>query len=165
MEESFLNHPFQPFVFPDSRILVLGSFPSVLSRTNRFYYGNPKNRFFLILSVLYNGGKELKSVEEKKKVLKENRIALFDVIQSCSLKGSSDASIRSAVPNDIPSLLKGTSIERIVCNGKKSGELLERFYPDLLEKTLVLPSTSPANASYSLERLVSIYREAFSFSS
>lgn len=165
MEEQSLLHPFPPFVFEDSRILVLGSFPSVLSRKNLFYYGNPKNRFFRILSVLYNGGKELKTVEEKKALLKEKHIALSDVIKSCRVTGSSDVSIKDAVPNDIPSLLKGTKIGRIVCNGKKSGELFKKYFPDLTDIAVFLPSTSPANAAVSLDRLVLIYGEAFSLPS
>lgn len=149
-----IKHPFDPICDEKSRILILGSFPSVKSREQSFYYGHPRNRFWIMLSGIY-GEKTPLSVDEKKAFLKEHGIALFDVIQSCEIVGSSDSSIKNARPNDIRSLVDGTSIEKIITNGRLAHKLYEKHIAENVDISEVcLPSTSPANATFSLERLI-----------
>ena len=125
-----IEHGFEPVFDERSRVLVLGSFPSVLSRANAFYYGNPQNRF-------------------------------WRVMESCDIKGSSDASIRNVVPAHIECITDVAPIEQVICNGGTAGRLYKRY---LQERTglpaIVLPSTSPANAAWRLERLVERWRES-----
>ena len=149
-----IQHPFEPICDKSSRILILGSFPSVKSREQSFYYGHPRNRFWSVLSGIY-GKKTPLSVDEKKVFLKEHGIALFDVIQSCEIVGSSDSSIKNARPNDIRSLIEGTSIEKIITNGRLAHKLYEKHIAENVAiPEVCLPSTSPANAAFSLERLI-----------
>lgn len=149
-----IQHPFEPICDKSSRILILGSFPSVKSREQSFYYGHPRNRFWSVLSGIY-GEKTPLSVDEKKAFLKEHGIALFDVIQSCEIVGSSDSSIKNALPNDIRSLVDGTSIEKIITNGRLAHKLYEKHIAENVAiPEVCLPSTSPANAAFSLERLI-----------
>ena len=150
-------HPFPPVADALSEILILGSFPSVKSRENGFYYGHPSNRFWKVLESLYST--ELKTVEEKKALLLEHRIALWDSIASCRIEGSADSRIEDPVPNDIAGLMKQTRIGKIFTNGTKSTEIYMRFiYPATGILPVRLPSTSPANASWSLERLIEAWR-------
>ncbi len=147
-------HVFEPIYDMDSKILILGTFPSVKSRENNFYYGHPQNRFWRVLAQL-TGYQIPETVEEKKKMLLENRIAVWDVIASCKIIGSSDSSIKDVVPNDIGGLLERTEIERIYANGGKAYELYMKYiYPNVKREIIKLPSTSPANAAFRLERLV-----------
>ena len=148
-----INHIFQPVYNQKSKILILGTFPSVKSRENHFYYGHPQNRFWKLIAGLTK--RELPAdIEEKKKLLLENRIALWDVIQSCSITGSGDASIRDVVPNDFTEILRESEIEKIYANGNKAYELYMKYvYPHTKREIEKLPSTSPANAGYSLDRL------------
>lgn len=149
-----IQHPFEPICDKSSRILILGSFPSVKSREQSFYYGHPRNRFWSVLSGIY-GKKTPLSVDEKKAFLKEHGIALFDVIQSCEVVGSSDIRIKNARPNDIRSLIDGTSIEKIITNGRLAHKLYEKHIAENVAiPEVCLPSTSPANAAFSLERLI-----------
>ena len=149
-----IQHPFEPICDKSSRILILGSFPSVKSREQSFYYGHPRNRFWSVLSGIY-GEKTPLSVDERKAFLKEHGIALFDVIQSCEIVGSSDSSIKNALPNDIRSLVDGTSIEKIITNGRLAHKLYEKHIAENVAiPEVCLPSTSPANAAFSLERLI-----------
>ena len=149
-----IQHPFEPICDKSSRILILGSFPSVKSREQSFYYGHPRNRFWSVLSGIY-GEKTPLSVDERKAFLKEHGIALFDVIQSCEIVGSSDSSIKKARPNDIRSLIEGTSIEKIITNGRLAHKLYEKHIAENVAiPEVCLPSTSPANAAFSLERLI-----------
>lgn len=149
-----IQHPFEPICDKSSRILILGSFPSVKSREQSFYYGHPRNRFWYVLSGIY-GEKTPLSVDERKAFLKEHGIALFDVIQSCEIVGSSDSSIKNALPNDIHSLIEGTSIEKIITNGRLAHKLYEKHIAENVAiPEVCLPSTSPANAAFSLERLI-----------
>jgi len=152
-----LEHGFDPVFDSCSQVLVLGTFPSVLSRQNGFYYGHPNNRFWRVIAKILHA--ELpKSIEEKKALLLLGGIALWDVVQSCEIEGSKDASIRDVVPNDVASLLLACPIERICANGATAFALYRKY---LLSSTgreiLRLPSTSPANAAWSLERLVSAW--------
>ena len=163
MEKESLRHPFPAVYAPDSRILILGSFPSVKSREQRFFYGHPQNRFWRVLAALL-GTDVPQSVEEKRAFLLAHRIALWDVIASCEIAGSSDASIRNAVPNDLSPILETASIWQVFTNGGTAHRLYRKYiYPLTGREDIVLPSTSPANAARSLDALVDaweIVREA-----
>lgn len=154
MEKERVTHTFEPVYREDSRILILGTFPSVKSREQQFYYGHPQNRFWKVLAELAYD--EIpKTIEKKKKFLLQHKIALWDVIQSCTIEGSSDSSIRDVVPNDISRILEQSRIEAIYANGAKAYSLYEKYmYPLCSKQAVKLPSTSPANAAFSLERLV-----------
>ena len=147
-------HPFGPLFGPDSRILILGSFPSVKSREQNFFYGHPQNRFWKVIAAVY-GEKVPLSVPEKKALILDHGLALWDSIASCVITGSSDASIRDVRPNDLRIILDSCPIGRIYCNGRKSHEMYERYIlPETGREAGCLPSTSPANAQWSLEKLV-----------
>ncbi|MBO4385101.1 MAG: DNA-deoxyinosine glycosylase [Clostridia bacterium] len=158
MREERLVHPFQPVYDGNSRILILGSFPSAASREAMFYYGHRRNRFWKVLSALY--GEEIPDcVEGKKAFLLDHGIALWDSIGACAITGSSDASIRDAVPNKISELLKKAPIERIFANGKASFACYEKYvFPETGIHAVPLPSTSPANAAWDLEKLKEAWR-------
>ena len=153
-----LVHPFGPLYGPDSKVLILGSFPSVKSREINFYYGHPQNRFWRVIPELF--GREIPTtIEEKKELILSCGLALWDTIGSCEITGSSDSSIRNARPNDISIILRECDIRKIFCNGKTSYSL----YCRLLEPTtgmeaVCLPSTSPANAAWKLEDLIGVWR-------
>ncbi|WP_367317054.1 uracil-DNA glycosylase family protein, partial [Senegalimassilia anaerobia] len=158
-----------------SRILVLGSFPSVLSRENAFYYGNPQNRFWRVMAAclgepvpqneggLSDNGRPLtleKSIAAKKQMLLEHGIALWDVIASCDIKGSSDASIKNVVPAQVERILEEAHIGAVICNGGTAGRLYKRYLQWQVGLAAhVLPSTSPANAAWQLERLTARWQE------
>ncbi len=147
-------HPISPVYNEHSRVLVLGSFPSVKSREQGFFYGHPQNRFWKVLSIL--GGCDVPtSIEEKRNLLLKMGIAVWDVIASCEIVGSSDSSIKNVQPNDLKSILDNSSVTKIYVNGKTAKKYYDKY---LLKSTGVeavcLPSTSPANAVYTLERLV-----------
>lgn len=150
-----ITQPFEPIFNKESRILILGSLPSVKSREVGFYYGHPQNRFWKVISGIY-GFDVPQSVDEKKEMLYKCRIAIWDVIESCEIKGSSDSSIREAVVADFESILAKCNIEKIFANGKTSGKLYNKFAKEKTGREIIeLPSTSPANAAYSLEKLIS----------
>jgi len=152
-------HPFPPVWDEQSRILILGSFPSVRSRETGFYYGHPQNRFWRVLAQLYHEPVPC-SIEERRNFALRHGIALWDTIQNCEISGSSDASIRNAIPNDIASLLQKAPVERIFCNGRRSWELYARFCePHTGMKAILLPSTSPANAAWSLDQLAEAWKQ------
>lgn len=161
-----LTHPFGPVVGPDSEILILGSFPSVKSREEGFYYGHPRNRFWKIMTALTKDKgiavpeAEL-TIPEKKRLILDLGLALWDVCASCVVTGSSDSSIRSAVPNDIPSLIASAPIRAVITNGKTADALYKKL---ILRKTgitpICLPSTSPANAAWTLKKLTEEWRTA-----
>lgn len=153
MEYEHIVHSFEPVYDKDSEILILGTLPSVKSRENNFYYGHKQNRFWKVLATLLKEPVP-DTIEEKKAMLLAHRIALWDVIQSCDIKGSSDSSIKNVQPTDIGMILEKTNITRIYANGNKAGQLYKRYqFPVTGRKATVLPSTSPANAAWSLERL------------
>ena len=138
---------FAPFYNECSRVLVLGSFPSVKSRKEGFYYGNPQNRFWKMLSRFF--GEPLPTtVEDKQALLLRNKIALWDMVLSCEIIGSSDASIRDEDVADLNVILGHGTIECVLCNGTKSYDLLSERFPELLPMTKKMPSTSPANPRY-----------------
>ena len=144
-----VSHPFDPIYDENSRILILGSFPSVRSREENFYYGHPQNRFWKLLANLYDTPIP-KTIEEKKKFLLQNRIALWDVISSCEIENSSDQSIRQAVVNDLSEIFEQADIQAVFVNGKAAWKLYRKYHG---KEAYCLPSTSPANAAWTMERL------------
>ena len=148
-----LEHTFPPEYDENSEILILGSFPSVKSREANFYYGHPKNRFWPLIADIF--GEDMpSSVEEKKALLQRNRIALWDVIAKCEIIGSSDSSIRNVEPNDINLILNSSKVGSIYTNGRKAFDLYNRYCLEKTEREAVLlPSTSPANAAFTYEKL------------
>lgn len=165
MEYNHAEHLFGPVFDKDSKILILGSFPSVKSREQNFYYGHPQNRFWRVLASVFNNKPEqLDTIGQKKKFLFENNIALWDVIASCDIKGSSDSSIKNIKVNDLNVILEKAVIEKIILNGKKSFELYKKYYGDKdMPQSVLLPSTSPANAAWSLERLTEAWKKEIEF--
>ena len=148
------RHPFEPLYDENSRILILGSFPSVKSREMLFYYGHPQNRFWRVMAAVLDS-EVPNSIEEKKRLMLSHGIALWDSIASCTIAGSSDSSIKDVVPNNIGSILEAAPIQRICCNGKTSYNCYMKYnYPVTKLEADALPSTSPANVAYSLDRLV-----------
>lgn len=175
-----VEHLFEPVYNESSRILILGSLPSVKSRENHFYYGHPQNRFWKLIATLCgqydrqeisgvqkSGVPETESmgtavvpqtIEEKKKLLYDHHIAIWDVIAQCDIIGSSDSSIKNVVPNDMQKILDHAPIERIYANGGKAYELYMQYcYPVCKRKITKLPSTSPANAAFSMDKLLSAW--------
>lgn len=151
-------HPIPPVYNEQSVILILGSFPSVKSREAMFFYGHPQNRFWKVTAAVF-GCAEPKTVEEKKRFLLDNKIAVWDVIASCEITGSSDSSIKNVVPNDIKSILENTKIKRIFVNGKTAHKYYDKYIkPEIGIDAVCLPSTSPANAMWSVERLAEAWR-------
>lgn len=151
-------HNIKPVYDENSRILILGSFPSVKSREQQFFYGHKQNRFWKVLAAVMEDVLP-ETIEEKKAFLLRNHIAVWDVIESCTITGSSDSSIRDVVVNDLSCILQSVDISHIYANGGKSYELYLKYtYPVTKREIIKLPSTSPANAGYSLERLVQEWR-------
>ncbi len=151
-------HPFPPLFDARSEILILGSFPSVKSREQRFFYGHPQNRFWKVLAAVL-GCPTPKTIAEKKAFLLENHVALWDVIASCEIEGSADSSIRNAKANDISPILKNAPIRRIFVNGGTAKKLYDRYIlPAIGIEAVLLPSTSPANAAWSAERLIEAWQ-------
>lgn len=151
-------HPIEPLFDDKSRILILGSFPSVKSREAMFFYGHPQNRFWKIIAALTNTPVPT-TVAEKKTLILSNHLALWDSIGSCTIVGSSDSSIRDVVPNDLRIIVEHAPIEYIFCNGATSLKYYQKYIEPVLHRPAqVLPSSSPANAAWSLERLVEAWR-------
>ena len=162
-ESSRQTHEFAPVYDEHSRILILGTFPSVKSREQHFYYGHPQNRFWKVLASLTQWPQIPQTIAEKKQMLLENGIAIWDVIQSCDIVGSSDSSIKNVVPSDIGSILKNSGIARIYANGNMAKKLYEKYIlPETGVPIIGLPSTSPANAAYSIERLKKSWQQILS---
>ncbi|MGP1577643.1 MAG: DNA-deoxyinosine glycosylase [Treponema sp.] len=152
---SMIEHPFQPVYDFRSRILILGSFPSETSRTQQFYYGHPRNRFWKVLAAVC-GCAEPKSIDEKKAFLLSYRIALYDAIQSCTITKSEDASIRNAVPAELSSIFTAADIQAVFANGAKAYQMCTK---QLAVPVIQLPSTSAANARWSFEALQMEWRK------
>lgn len=151
-------HPIPPLYDERARVLILGSFPSVASRAAAFFYGHPQNRFWRVLAAIY-GFPTPETVAEKTAFLHQNGIALWDVIASCRIIGSADSSITEVQANDLRPLLAASPIERIFVNGKTAQKYYNRYIlPELGIPAVCLPSTSPANAAYSLDRLIEAWR-------
>ena len=159
MEYQHLHHTFEPVFDAESRILILGSFPSVKSRENNFFYGHPQNRFWKVMANVLDW-KVPTTIEEKRKMLLENHVAVWDVIASCSIVGSSDTSIKDVVVNDFSRILENSKVERVYVNGGKAYELYHKYAEKVTGiKAVKLPSTSPANAAWSLEKLTKTWKE------
>ena len=153
MEYKTIAHNFEPVYDDRSRVLILGTFPSVKSRENNFYYGHPQNRFWKLLAALTDFPVP-QSINEKRAFLLQNRIALWDVIAQCEIIGSSDSSIRNVIPNDLTPILNKAPHIQIFANGGKAWELYQKhMLPVTGRPCMKLPSTSPANAAWQLERL------------
>ena len=151
-------HKIPPVYNKNSQILILGSFPSVKSREGRFFYHHNQNRFWKVLSTIVNDVLP-ETIDEKKDFLLKNHIAVWDVIASCDIEGSSDSSIKNAVPNDFSDILKAAPIRKIYTNGGTAYKLYHKYCEKVTGiKAMKLPSTSPANASYSLDRLISEWK-------
>lgn len=158
MEYEHIVHSFEPVYDKASEILILGTLPSVKSRENNFYYGHKQNRFWKVLATLLKEPVP-DTIEEKKAMLLAHRIAMWDVIQSCDIKGSSDSSIKNVQPTDIGMILEKTNMTQIYANGNKAGQLYKRYqFPITGIEATVLPSTSPANAAWSLARLCEAWK-------
>lgn len=152
------THPIAPIYDKKSKILILGSFPSVKSRQELFYYAHPRNRFWPLIASLC-GEPCPETAEGKTALLLRHGIALWDVIASCRIEGSADATIRDVVSNDLRRILNAAEISRIFTNGAKAHELYRKYLlPVTGIEAVPLPSTSPANASCSLERLTEKWR-------
>ena len=160
MERTRQTHPFPPLYDERSRVLILGSFPSVASREAAFFYAHPQNRFWRVLAALF-AAETPRTVEEKTALVLRSRLALWDTIASCEVAGSSDASIQNVRANDLREILDGADIRAIFCNGGTSQRWYNRLLRDALgREAACLPSTSPANAAWTLERLVEAWGAA-----
>ncbi len=162
MDTSYTHvvHPFPPLFDAGCDTLILGSLPSVKSRAQRFFYGHPQNRFWPLLAAVY-GETAPVTIEEKKALALRHHVALWDTIFSCDIVGSGDSSIRNVTPTDLQPIFDAAPIRRVFCNGRTSG----MYYGKYQQKTLgieavVLPSTSPANAAWTMERLLTVWRDA-----
>ena len=154
MREESIVHPIPPLYDENCKILILGSFPSVKSRDAMFFYGHPQNRFWKLMAALFEEAYP-QTIEEKKALVLKHHIAMWDTIRSCTITGSSDSSIKDVVPNDLSVILDNSRVERIFCNGATSYRLYMKYiYPTTGVKAVKLPSTSPANAAFNLERLL-----------
>lgn len=151
-------HPVEALFNENSKILILGTFPSVKSREAKFFYGHPQNRFWRVMARLCDADIP-QTVEDKKNLILDNHFALWDVIHSCDVEGSADSSIKNVVPNDISVILKNSKVSRIFVNGKKAESLYKKYLEKETGITAVcLPSTSPANASWSEDGLTEYWR-------
>ena len=151
-------HNIPPVWSENSNTLILGSFPSVKSREQAFFYAHPQNRFWRVLAALFDSPVP-ETVPEKKALLLENSLALWDVVSSCDIKGSSDVSLKRAKPNDIVHILNNSRVSRVFTNGKTAFALYEKLvYPETRLHAFYLPSTSPANMQFSFEALLREWR-------
>ena len=155
MKKHTVNHPFHPISDERSSVLILGTMPSIKSLEAGFYYAHPRNRFWPVVTVCF-GEQTPETVEERIRLLLSNGLALWDVVANCEVSGSEDSSISNPVYNDISKLVTGKLIRKVLCNGKKAYNLCRRL--DLPVTVLCMPSTSPANASWSTERLIEVLK-------
>ncbi len=152
------QHPFPPLYDKNSKVLILGSFPSVKSREQMFFYGHPQNRFWKVIAAVM-GGNTPATIEDKKNFLYSNKIALWDVIASCEITGSSDSSIKNVIVNDLTEILKTADIKQIFVNGKTAEKYYNKYIRHTIGKDAIcLPSTSPANAGFSVEKLITAWK-------
>jgi len=153
-----VKHPFPPLYDENSKILILGSFPSVKSREQMFFYGHPQNRFWRVIAEVL-GIYVPTSIEEKKSILLSQGIALWDVIASCEISGSADSSIKNVIPNDLSEIMSACQIREIFVNGKTAEKFYNKYTREKLgRQAICMPSTSPANAAWSFEKLVEEWR-------
>ena len=150
-------HNIPPLYCEKSETLILGSFPSVKSREAEFFYGHPQNRFWRVLAGVFSAPVP-ETVEQKKKLVLENGLALWDVIAECEITGSADTSIKNVKPNDIAGIIEKTAVSRIFVNGKTAEKYYIRYIEKKVgQKAVCLPSTIPANAAWSLDRLIAAW--------
>ena len=153
----FVIHTIPPVYNSRSRVLMLGSFPSPKSREAGFFYGHPQNRFWKVISRVL-GEKLPVTIDEKKAMLHAHHIALWDAIYSCDIIGSSDSSIKNVTPTDLSKIVEASKVTKVICNGKTSGKYYAKYQQKILGiEPVVLPSTSPANAAFSVDKLVDIW--------
>lgn len=158
-EYQYVNHEFRPVYDETSKILILGSLPSVKSREQGFYYGHPRNRFWKVVAAVL-GVTEPLTIEQKKQMLLAGHIAVYDVIERCEIAGSSDSSIRNVTPADISRILAKSQVKAVFTNGKTAGKLYRRYQGKQISLPMIeLPSTSPANAACSTEQLIRIWTD------
>ena len=151
-------HPIKPLFNMDSKVLILGSFPSLKSREQMFFYGHPQNRFWRVLAEVFSC-EVPQTIEEKREFILSHNIALWDVIASCEIEGSADSSIRNVVPNDLTQILNSADIKQIFVNGKTAEKFYNKYIKEAIGKEAIcLPSTSPANAAWSQDKLVSAWK-------
>ncbi len=154
-----INHPIDPVYDKKSKILILGSFPSVKSREIMFFYGHKQNRFWQVVSRIFEASLP-ETVEEKREFLLKNNIAVWDVISSCEIQGSSDSSINSVTVNDISIILETADIKNIYVNGKTAEKYYNKYIKNKIgREAIYLPSTSAANASMSVDSLIDEWRK------
>lgn len=157
-EYQHIVHPFGPLYNEESTILILGSLPSVKSREQQFFYGHPQNRYWKLIARLFDEP-EPTTIEEKKALVLKHHIAMWDTIYSCDIKGSSDSSIKNVVPTDLKAIVDNSKITRVFCNGRTSGKYYHKYQEKILGiPAIELPSTSPANAAWQLDRLAEAWK-------
>ena len=155
-----IEHPIRPVYDKNSKILILGSFPSVKSREANFFYGHPQNRFWKVLAEIFDE-QIPNTIEEKRTFLLAHGVAVWDVIKSCDIVGSADSSIKNVVPNDLREILNCADIQQIFVNGKTAEQYYKKYIEKEIErKAICLPSTSPANAAWSMEKLIAAWSAA-----
>lgn len=153
-----IKHPIPPLFDDKSKVLILGSFPSLKSREQMFFYGHPQNRFWKVISAVFEQNVP-ESVDEKKELLLSSGIAVWDVIASCDIEGSSDSSIKNVVANDLKIILDNANIRQIFVNGKTAEKYFNKYISKEIDrKAICLPSTSPANAAWTVEKLVNKWK-------
>ena len=158
-----IQHPIPPTYDAHSKILILGSFPSVKSREQMYFYGHPQNRFWKVVSAVFDE-KTPVTVDEKREFLLRNHIAAWDVIAQCEIVGSSDSPIKNVIPNDLTEILNSADIQQIFVNGKAAEKYFNRYTKSIIgREALCLPSTSPANAAWSLDKLIDAWKVIISF--
>lgn len=169
IQKMHFTHAFAPVFDEYSRVLILGSFPSVISRDKQFYYAHTRNRFWQILFSLFKERiQDEYHIESKKQFLLTHHIALWDIVRECDICNSSDGTLSNVKPNDLSVILSQAQIRAIFCNGRKAYELFIRFFGSQMCETqeikvFLLPSSSPANARYSLEKLADSWRVVLNY--
>lgn len=154
----FIEHPIPPVYDENSRILILGSFPSVKSREAMFFYGHPQNRYWKVLAAIFEEEVPM-TVPDRRAFLIRNHIAAWDVIASCDIEGSADSTIRNVTANDLRPILEKSKIENIFVNGKTAEKMYKKYTQPILNRECIcLPSTSPANAAWKLDKLIEAWR-------
>ena len=157
MEYTHVTHNFPPLFAPDSRALILGSIPSPKSREQAFFYGHPQNRFWPVLAAVF-GEPAPQTIEDKRSLALRHHIAMWDTLAACDIRGASDTSIRNSVANDLPWLIAQTQVRAVFCTGATSYKYYKKLcQPQTGIEAVCLPSTSPANAAWSKERLIQAY--------
>lgn len=152
-------HPLKPLYNEESKILILGSFPSIKTREYGFFYGHPQNRFWPIMEELFNT-KLSTDIDERREFILKNKIAMYDSIFQCDIIGSSDASIQNVIPSDLSEIFAKAKIEKVYCNGATSHKYYKKYHEKKYGiKAVALPSSSPANARYRIEDLVRVWSQ------